>query len=283
MRTSKGRKSSFLETEQAAPPRQDWLTLVAIGVVAFLLQNVLHEGVGHGGACLLMGGRPVALSTAYFDCDLTGLPDWSGKVVASAGSLLNAAVGLLLWVAVRRSQRSSPIWRTFLWLSMSVNLLAATGYFLFSGILGVGDWMVVIDGLQPAWLWRLALVVLGLALYGLCTWISLRVLNDFIGSDAPDRFRRAGKLTIIPYLAGSSTTAISSLFNPLGAVFFVTSAAASFGGASALAWMGQLFKTNWMEPSREPPLEIPRNWWWIGGAVLLHFLRVGILGRGVEF
>jgi hypothetical protein len=47
--------------------------------------------------------------------------------------------------------------------------------------------------------------------------------------------------------------------------------------------MGQLFKTNWMEPSREPPLEIPRNWWWIGGAVLLHFLRVGILGRGVEF
>jgi hypothetical protein len=272
-----------LENPTAAPARQDWLTLVAIGVVAFLLQNVLHEGVGHGGACLLVGGRPVALSTAYFDCDLTGLPERSRRIVASAGSLLNAAVGLLLWVAVRRMQRSSPALRYFLWLSMSVNLLTATGYLLSSGVLGVGDWMVVIDGLQPGWVWRAVLTAAGLALYALCTWISLRVLNDFIGSDEPVRFGRAGKLSIIPYLAGSSTTTVASLFNPLGGIFVLTSAAASFGGASALAWMAQLFRMKWIRPSPEPPLQIPRNWWWIIGVVFLHFLRVGILGRGVQF
>jgi hypothetical protein len=230
-----------------------------------------------------VGGRPVALSTAYFDCDLTGLPDLSRRIVASAGSLLNVAVGVLLWFALRRTRGYSPTLRYFLWLSMSVNLLTATGYLLFSGLLGVGDWIVVVDGLQPAWVWRLGLIVAGLALYALAIWVSLRLLNDFIGADVPARFGRAGKLTVIPYLAGSSTTTVASLFNPLGALFVLTSAAASFGGASALAWMGQLFRTKWIGPSPKPPLPIPRNWWWITGAVLLHFLRVGILGRGVEF
>jgi len=272
-----------VETGTALPPRQDWLTIAAIGVVVFLLQNLLHEGVGHGGACLLVGGRPVALSTAYFDCDLTGLPDPSRRIVASAGSLLNAALGLLCWVAVRGRQRFLPRFRYFLWLLMSVNLLGATGYLLFSGVLGAGDWMVVVDGLQPAWVWRWGLVVAGLALYLLSTWISLGVLNEFIGGDEPARFGRGGKLTVIPYLAGSSTTTISSFFNPLGGVFVLTSAAATFGGVSALAWMAQLFRTKRLPPSPEPPLPIARNWWWIAGAVLLHLLRVGILGRGLEF
>ena len=33
-----------------------------------MLGNVLHEGAGHGGACLLVGGKPLALSSVYFEC-----------------------------------------------------------------------------------------------------------------------------------------------------------------------------------------------------------------------
>jgi len=33
-------------------PDVDRPTLAAIAVVAFALANVVHEGVGHGGACL---------------------------------------------------------------------------------------------------------------------------------------------------------------------------------------------------------------------------------------
>ena len=32
-------------------------TLVAIAVASFALANVVHEGVGHGGACLLASGE----------------------------------------------------------------------------------------------------------------------------------------------------------------------------------------------------------------------------------
>ena len=47
-------------------------TLAAIAVVAFALANLAHEGMGHGGACLLAGGRALALSAIHFDGDLGG-------------------------------------------------------------------------------------------------------------------------------------------------------------------------------------------------------------------
>jgi hypothetical protein len=119
------------------------LTMVAIGIVVFILQNVLHEGIGHGGASLLVGGRPVSLSTAYFEWDMDGVAPGGRKFVAAAGSVLNAAMGVLLLLVLRGVRIGSPTLRYFVWLWMTVNFLTATGYLLFSGLLGVGDWMAV--------------------------------------------------------------------------------------------------------------------------------------------
>ena len=47
-------------------PRSDQWTVIAIAVVAYLLANVLHEGIGHGGARLLARCDSQALTTAYF-------------------------------------------------------------------------------------------------------------------------------------------------------------------------------------------------------------------------
>ena len=64
--------------------RIDRATLVAIAVVAYALANLVHEGLGHGGACLLAGGRPVALSAIHFESDLGSL-DVSRTQVARGG------------------------------------------------------------------------------------------------------------------------------------------------------------------------------------------------------
>lgn len=45
--------------------------------------------------------------------------------------------------------------RYFLWLLMTINLLQAGGYILFSGLGNIGDWAYVIHDLEPVWLWRL--------------------------------------------------------------------------------------------------------------------------------
>jgi len=78
-------------------------TLVAIAVVAFALANLVHEGVGHGGACLLAGGRARALSAIHFDGDLGGLAPAAGKWVAAGGTLANLTLGLLAAAALRFS------------------------------------------------------------------------------------------------------------------------------------------------------------------------------------
>src|SRR5215470_1423305 len=54
--------------DMVAPP--DSLTVGAIGILAYMFGSVLHEGVGHGGACLLVGAKPLALSSVYFECSL---------------------------------------------------------------------------------------------------------------------------------------------------------------------------------------------------------------------
>ena len=39
----------------------DRSTLVAVALAVYALVNLAHEGLGHGGACLLAGGEPQAL------------------------------------------------------------------------------------------------------------------------------------------------------------------------------------------------------------------------------
>ena len=47
----------------------DILTVISIAVIAFIIQNVLHEFVGHGGASVIVGGKIISLSTAYLEHD----------------------------------------------------------------------------------------------------------------------------------------------------------------------------------------------------------------------
>jgi len=59
----------------------------------------------------------------------------------------------------------SPVIRYFLVLNLAAALFTGTGYFLFSGVANFGDWAAVIAGLEPYWLWRVGLIVLGALTY----------------------------------------------------------------------------------------------------------------------
>ena len=137
----------------------DPLTVGAIGILAYMLGSVLHEGVGHGGACLLSGAKPLALSSVYFECSQ------EGRLVDAGGTLMNLLAGAVFFVLGRLTGRSSPRWKDFFWVSMTLNVFTGTGYFLFSGIGGIGDWGVFIQGLGNQWLWRIGLTIFGAATY----------------------------------------------------------------------------------------------------------------------
>lgn len=87
------------------------LTLAAIGVLAAVLANLAHEGLGHGGACLLVGGKAVALSSAWFDCGEDALGPWARRVVSANGTLINLLVGAPRSSASGTGLPSSRAWR----------------------------------------------------------------------------------------------------------------------------------------------------------------------------
>ena len=159
----------------------DSLTVASIGILAYMLGNVLHEGSGHGGACLLAGAKPLVLSSVHFECSS------DSRLVIAGGTLINLLAGAVFFALGRLTSRSYPRLKYFFWISMTVNLFTATGYFLFSGIGGIGDWDAFIQGLGPRWVWRIGLTILGAATYLLAARISLLELRPLIGSNKERR------------------------------------------------------------------------------------------------
>ncbi len=78
------RMSASVTTEHPQPAisrTSDLLTMIAVAVVAAVITDVIHEGLGHGGMCVAIGGKPLVISTVHFDCG--GENRW----VAAGGTL----------------------------------------------------------------------------------------------------------------------------------------------------------------------------------------------------
>ncbi len=255
---------------------RDLPTIIAISIVAFALANVLHEGLGHGGACMLTGGQPRVISSVHFDCSL------DNRFISAAGTLVNFVAGFLSWVWLRAVNRRRQHLRYFLWLFMTINLLQAAGYFMFSGVGNIGDWSDVILGLSPAWLWRVGLTLLGAVSYTLLGWLALLQLRTFLGAG---EIRRGGAkdLTIAPYLTGGILYTVAGMFNPVGMILVgISAAAASFGGTSGMAWMTQYLGGRFAPRIENQPVALQRSRGWIGAACVTAAIFIGVLGRGVR-
>ncbi len=259
--------------------RVDRWTVLAIGMLALLLSNVTHEGLGHGGACLLVGGRPIALSSAWFQSDLTGVSAWGQRAESAGGTLANVLLGtsLMLWLRLRRPASAQAYY--FVWLAAVVNLLQGGGYLLTSPFFGFGDWKAFLVDLEPQLAWKLALTGVGLAISCAALWLGVRTLAPLLPTGA-DAKRVARQLTWLPYLViGGGVFTLAAALNPLGPVFMFTTALAHLGGCAWLVWLPE-----WVRPGKVPGAlgaPGPSRGWRVAGAIAL--LCVFGLGRGVGF
>ena len=257
----------------------DRSTLVAVALAAYALVNLAHEGLGHGGACLLAGGEPQALDAIYFECGDEGLSGAGRRLVAAGGTLVNLVLGAVGALALRHAPRG---WRRYaLWLFTSLNLFQATGYWLFSGLGGIGDWAVVTRDLAPAAVARVGLTLLGLLGYSAAVLLALKGLSGMLGPQ-PSALPRARVLALVPYLAGGALFVGAGLLNPLSpALVLVSAAAASFGAASALAWMTDLLRDSARFPRGPRDEALPRSQPALVVGALAAALFVA-LGRGLR-
>ena len=259
-------------------------TLLAIAVMAYALANVAHEGLGHGGMCVALGGEPRVLNAVYFDCGEDGLSSAASRWISAGGTLVNLALaGLTALLLAGRIVRA-PSGRYFLWLFLALNLFQAFGYWMFSGIGGIGDWQSVIAGSPHYALWRITLAVVGTAGYMFfAVPITLRGLEPFLVSGEPERLERAWRLTLPAYFAGGALYVTAGLFNPESPwLVLISAAAASFGGASALAWMTHLLSNRRrFPPTGGQPLGIAKSWPWLLAGALVAVVFITVLGPGV--
>jgi len=266
------------ESDRSLP---DLLTVTAIALVAYAASNVSHEAVGHGAACVALGGKPNVLSSVHFDCSEEAISALARRGVAAAGTIVNfiaGAIGLVAFKATNPVRK--PHISYFLWLFTTLNLLMGAGYFLFSGVGNIGDWADVASGRVSPVIWRPAMTLFGGALYFLVARRSGQWLGGLVGSDDLS-MRRSRLLSVPAYVAGGLLFCLSGLFNPVGPVLIaISAAAASFGGASGLLWLTQFTRGGTRSAK---PAELERSYAWIVAGCIVSVIFVGILGSGIHF
>src|SRR5262249_9107315 len=84
--------------------RPDLLTLASLAVVAYALANVIHEGLGHAGTCVLVGGKPLVLTSMHFEGDTEGLSPIADRLIAAGGTIANLVAAALVLPFLRSSR-----------------------------------------------------------------------------------------------------------------------------------------------------------------------------------
>jgi hypothetical protein len=247
-------------------------TIISIAILACVLQDILHEGLGHGVTAWLSGSHKITMSTIALQSDID--TPW----ISANGTLVNLAAAAVLWLILKTLRRTSPSTRYFLVLAMAGNLFTGTGSFLFSGVADLGDWAAVIRGLEPQWLWRIGLIVLGAASYYLSMLMVAAALRPFRTSD---RARLRG-LCWTPYFTDAVLAGIAGLLNPAGLFYVIASALPSTLGANAGLW-SLPFMVHGVSGAPEPAGPSTRRPAWIAAGAIAAVLFIVILGGGITW
>ena len=239
-----------------------------MAVVASATATLLHEGVGHGVVAWLRGDVPTELTSNHLSS--LRADHW----VEAGGTLVNLGAGAIALIGSWRAGNRSNL-RYFLWLLGALNLLPGAGYFLYSGVLGVGDWNAVIRDLPNQIALRAALAAFGAILYVLVVRQLARAIQPFCSTR--QEYNTVGR---IPYYAACLFSCAAGALDPLGIeLFFLSTVAAAFGGSSGLLWADRFLR------GEASPLSLSvqrQPAWWVA-ATALGAGYVVILGRDVKF
>jgi hypothetical protein len=230
--------------------RDDTLTISAIAITAMCVATFAHEAAGHGSACLLQGDRITQLTSVYFQCSIkTG--------VAAAGPLGNFVAGLLGWIGLKALPERAARGRLFALLTLAFSLFWAAGYAIYSAVLNDGDYAFAARDLlgSPPW-WRIAAIMVGIALYVLCNRLVVQ---------------RTSVLRIAWVAATTAAAAAALLYTP-DRIGSVEQALLEIGAAS-LPLLGN------RAPDDTPA--IMRSPVWIAVALVVFAGFAATLGRGI--
>ncbi len=249
-------------------------TAAAVGTVAMVCADMVHEALGHGTACWLTGNRIVSLSTVAIQ---TAAPSHFVSAAGTTTNCIAGALSLLLFGRLKRLTASTWFW----WLFGVFNLMNS-GYLVASAVMNTADWARVIEGLEPNWMWRCILALGGLAVYVLSVkWSAGLLIRRFEAGELglPDLQR----LTLPAYLAAGVVMSVAAIFNPIGPALIIPSGVApSFGLNAGLLFIPRIVEAR-VGAERPAPNPMGLSFAWIALAVLSAAVFVAVLGPGIQF
>lgn len=254
-------------------PADDKLTLIAIALLVCFLQNVIHEGLGHGVTAWLSGAHRLTLTTVALQSDV------NTRWISASGTLINLLLGGIFWLLLLNPRRYRPATRYFLVMAMAGNLFTGTGYFCYSGISNLGDWSAVVHGLGTQWKWRVGLIAIGLVTCSISMRIVAQQLKPFRGNEPVSQ--RIRVLCWLPYFTEGILAGMGGLLNPAGFIYVLSAAVPSTLGSNCgfLSMPGMM--RQWRADEEVGP--ITRSYFWITAGVIGSLLFVFVLGRGITW
>jgi len=256
-------------TSSAKARQHNWFTVAAIGLLACISADMVHEAVGHGIASWLAGDRILSLSTVALQNQTPN------RFVSAAGTSANCVVGWLALFLVRRARSVTPL-ACFLWLFGAFNLLNS-GYLVVSAALNSGDWANVIAGLPYFWFWRCLLATAGLAVYFFSLRWAANLLARLCGP------QDAQRLILPAYIAGGVVMTLASVFNPISpSLILMSGAGASFGLNFGLLFVPAMVGAcGGQEANVSASLSFSLRW--VALALTLSVVFIAVLGPGIHF
>lgn len=252
--------------------QDDRVTVSAISALAFMLSDVLHEGLGHACVALATVAPSGVISTVAWSSS------YDSKLVDAGGTLVNLAAAAVFWLLLRSLRQASAATRLFLLMCCAFNLFTGTGYFFFSGVTNFGDWAGVIDGLHPHVLWRAGLIVAGVLLYWGAVVVVGSALVRHLGVTRNDG-ARYWRLMVTSYLAAIVVSTLGGLLNPAGLKYVALSSLPATAGADCgLLWM-RYYVPGSVTPQADGA--VSRSWAWIGAGAVAALAFILVLGRGI--
>ena len=135
------------------------ITFTLIGVAAYMLTDIIHEVIGHGGVCLLIGQKITLLTSVYFRSE-------PGSVITDLGGpISNLLAGLVLFYILKHRKDLPILTRLLLFLTMSYCFYWFSGTILQSSFSKTGDWTYAVKQLNIGPYGKPLLIILGIIAY----------------------------------------------------------------------------------------------------------------------
>lgn len=261
-------------------------TLIAISITAWALVNILHEIVGHAGVSLLMGVpvKGVSTTTIFMEMDWDQFVAERGlnpvRLIVTGGTLVNILTGALALLALGWKRITNVTMRYALWLFAAFSMVIVAGNMVTSHLLGFGDWIEFLSGLEARNFWQIGVTLVGLAILAAGYLLSLRLRLPRAKEDR----RALLAMTAIPVATMMVVQTLSVVASPFAALPPETNhlLASVFAYIHFIVWVVvvNLLPGQSTDPATEV-IQIQRSngWLVLGMAVFVFFVLV--LGPGM--